>query len=116
MTTTQAQKQQQRMYNIATAATAFNKAKIDYREDSTVPKARDLVDKGGQLIKLQKMHGHELQPNSAVKLIMDYTKEDIKKGIAKDDTITSAIKGDWSLEKSAQAYNKRHGFTGGANT
>ena len=47
MTTTQAQKQQQRMYNIATAATAFNKAKIDYREDSTVTKARDLVDKGG---------------------------------------------------------------------
>ena len=58
----------------------------------------------------------QLQPNSAVKLIMDYTKEDIKKGIAKDDTITSAIKGDWSLEKSAQAYSKRHGFTGGVNT
>ena len=68
----EAQKTRKRMQAIAEATTEFNAAKVGYRNEMTVTKANDLVEKANYLLRLQKTYGKSIQPNEQVQLVMDY--------------------------------------------
>ena len=89
----EAQKTRKRMQAIAEATTDYNTAKVGYRNEMTVTKANDLVEKANYLLRLQKTYGKHIQPNEQIQLVMDYALEDLKKGLSKDDTSPITNKG-----------------------